>query len=397
MKRFFFSVIALATVAFGCTKSGLLESPSTYETPIAFEPYAGRAPVTKATIEDSETIKSGFRVIGFKEGTDGAIINAQLTDPFLHKLVKYDNTQSKWTYSGAMYWPETEALTFVAYGLNVNGTPEEATDSENNNAYIAGDAKPGTKFVQGDDYVSYTYNVGATAAEHKDLVISPAMRNCTSADASGTADGDTKANTVNVKLYHVLSRIGFKLAIENSYTVDGGQSQPSTQPVTINSIRLIGSFINVGSFNLTSAVSVSGETVEYAAVGGDRTANTSYSLFSDGQSFTYTPTGAETSVHPIYDTTDDAATNASDDRYMMIIPGDANPTGGNVKVEVKYTIGAGDETIATLPIKQPNGAALVFEAGKAYEFILTVSNVAVGFNVEVSEWIPADDTENDLN
>lgn len=395
MKHFFFSVIALATVAIGCTKSGLLESPSTYETPIAFEPYAGRAPVTKATIEGSETIKSGFRVIGFKEGTDGEIINTQLTDPFLHKLVKYDNTQSKWTYSGAMYWPETEALTFVAYGLNVNGTPEEATDSENNNAYIAGDAKPGTKFVQGDDYVSYTYNVGATAAEHKDLVISPAMKSCTSADASGTADGDTEASTVNVRLYHVLSRIGFKLAIENSY----GQSQLSTQPVTIKSIRLIGNFINVGSFNLTSAVSVSGETVTYAAVGGDRTANTSYSLFSDGQSFTYTPTGAETSAHPIFDTTDDAATNASDDRYMMIIPGNANPTSGNVKVEVIYTIGTGDDTTATLPIKQPNGTALVFEAGKAYEFILTVSNVAVGFDVEVSDWNTDtdNDKENDLN
>lgn len=395
MKHFFFSVIALATVAIGCTKSGLLESPSTYETPIAFEPYAGRAPVTKATIESSETIKSGFRVIGLKEDANGAIINAQLTDPFLHKLVKYDNTQSKWTYSGAMYWPETEALTFVAYGLNVNGTPEEATDSENNNAYIAGDAKPGTKFVQGDDYVSYTYNVGATAAEHKDLVISPAMKSCTSSYPSGPGVAATENKTVNVQLYHVLSRIGFKLAIENSY----GQSQPSTQPVTIKSIRLIGNFINVGSFNLTSAVSVSGETVTYAAVGGDRTANTSYSLFSDGQSFTYAPTGAETSAHPIFDTTDDAATNAYDDRYMMIIPGDANPTSGNVKVEVIYTIGTGDETTATLPIKQPNGAALVFEAGKAYEFILTVSNVAVGFDVEVSDWNTDtdNDKENDLN
>ena len=77
MKRFFFLTIALAAAAISCTKSGLLESPQTYENPIEFEPYAGKAPVTKATEVLTDDIKeSGFHVVGFVEGTDDAIDKA---------------------------------------------------------------------------------------------------------------------------------------------------------------------------------------------------------------------------------------------------------------------------------------------------------------------------------
>ena len=401
MKRFFFTVIALAAVAVSCTKSGLLESPHTYESPISFEPYTGKAPVTKATIETSETIKSGFRVLGFVEGTENAITS---TSPYLHKFVRFGDhdgdkgtaqtpTPDTWFYSGAMYWPEGKELTFVAYGLNVNGTPAEAKGT--NDAYLEGDAAgvtgQGVKFAQAaNDYTSYTYTVGATAADHKDLVISPALRNCKSSDPSGdgpaaTTNGD---KVVNIRLYHVLSRIGFKLAVDNDYVVKDGESTTpgySNRAITINNVSLTGNFISTGEFNLTSAVSISGETITYGEVQGTP-ATTTYSLFSGNQSFTYTPNGAETSAHNI--------THDGENRYMMIIPGDP---GNDAKVIVSYQIAGGAPTEVSLPLKDASGNTIEFEAGKAYEFVFTVSNVAVGFNVDVLPWGTATDIPNNVN
>ena len=119
MKRFFFTAIAIAAVAVSCTKSGLLETPKTYQDPITFEPYSGKATLTKATVADDATIRDGFRVIGFEE-TSG---NITVSDTYLRKVVKGELSQgtdptTTWDYVGDMYWPETNKMTFVAYGLS---------------------------------------------------------------------------------------------------------------------------------------------------------------------------------------------------------------------------------------------------------------------------------------
>ena len=116
MKRFFFTAITLAAVAVGCTKSGLLESPKTYEDPIPFEPYTGKATMTKATVAETTTIEQlGFSVIGFVEVDNE--INA--ASPYLNKVVTKKGTDG-WTYEGAMYWPDGDELTFVAFGKNAS-------------------------------------------------------------------------------------------------------------------------------------------------------------------------------------------------------------------------------------------------------------------------------------
>ena len=402
MKRFFFTVIALAAVAVSCTKSGILESPHTYESPISFEPYTGKAPVTKATIETSETIKSGFRVLGFVEDNNNNAITA--TSPYLRKFVSFGDhdgdkgtaqtpTPDTWFYSGAMYWPEGKELTFVAYGLNVNGTPAEAKGA--NDAYLEGDAANVTgevKFAQDNsNYTSYTYTVGATAADHKDLVISPAMRNCKSSDPSG--DGATGNTKVNVHLYHVLSRIGFKVTVDADYVVKDENDTPSTEystrKVTIKNVSLTGVFTTEGTYNLLEAVGFndSGE-VEYGTPTDPQTSEVTaptYSLFASGQSFEVTPTNGGT--YEIYDNSGNDAADATAllNRYMMIIPG--NP-GDAAAVNVTYQIEGGAETNVSLPLD------ITFAAGKAYEFVFTVSNVAVGFDVTVDIW-DTDVNEND--
>ena len=68
---------------------------------------------------------------------------------------------------------------------------------------------------------------------------------------------------------------------------------------------------------------------------------------------------------------------------MMIMPGNV---GSNAKIEVTYQLSGGEDMVADVSIANFN-----FAGGTAYEFVFTVSTVAVGFNVQVKDW---SDTEN---
>ena len=138
--------------------------------------------------------------------------------------------------------------------------------------------------------------------------------------------------------------------------------------------------LNAVGFNATSGAVEYGTPTEVQTSG---TTAPTYSLFASGQSFEVTPTNGGT--YAIYDNSgNDAADEAALlNRYMMIIPG--NP-GNAATVNVTYEIEGGSETTVSLPLKDQNGNIIEFAAGKAYEFVFTVSNVAVGFNVDVDPW-----------
>ena len=386
MKRFCFMTIALAAVAVGCTKSGLIESPQTYETPISFEPYTGKSPVSKATVENETSLKAGgFHVTGFIEGADGAIVTAaSSTNPtpyYLDKDVVWGTpagaSSETWFYNEAKYWPEGEKLSFVAYGLNVN-TGGEGTIFDN--IVDASDYK---------DYAKFTYSVPTVVANQKDLVISPLMVN-----------KDNTSGTIAVQLYHVLSRVGFKVLPLGNAGVN----------VVIKSVKLKGDFVEGATFDLTEAVSVSDNTVSYKKTPESASTAVSYDLFGNGytkeaESSTNTHGFVATSVAstsasalPIfyncdfelgtsYKPGDEKPTSgASDtDRFMMIMP----QTIENAEVEVIYHLTDDVERVATIPIGDTTSKEFTFAAGKAYEFVFTISTVAVGFNVEVNTWNPA--------
>lgn len=345
MKRFFFTAITLAAVAVGCTKSGVLESPQTYQDQITFEPYTGKAPVTKATVADDETLREGFRVIGFSAAADGGI--ADLTQrPYLSKMVtgalQQDET-TEWSYSGAMFWPdkETDKLSFVAYGLNVNGTPvvnETAGESYGDVTINTSDI-----FKQGENYATFTYTVPDERTDQKDLLISPVN------------SGDN-GRTVAMRLYHVLSRIGFSVEVQNATT---GTTKPE---VEITSIDLTGSFIETATFNLAEAVTVSSNEVTYKRGGSEATKT--YTFYGADETTFKTSTTGKQAIH----------TGNVNDRYMMIVPGQGT------EIIVKYKIGGVQQEDAKLTLTTP------FEAGKAYEFVFTLSTVDVGFNVDVTNW-----------
>ena len=162
----------------------------------------------------------------------------------------------------------------------------------------------------------------------------------------------------------------------------------SDRKVTIKNVSLTGAFATEGTYNLLNAVGFNATSgaVEYGTPTEVQTSGVTaptYSLFASGQSFEVTPTDGGT--YAIYDNSgNDAADEAALlNRYMMIIPG--NP-GNAATVNVTYEIEGGSETTVPLPLKDQNGDFIEFVAGKAYEFVFTVSNVAVGFDVDVTDW-----------
>lgn len=350
MKRFFFLTIALAAAAISCTKSGLLESPQTYENPIEFEPYAGKAPVTKATEVLTDDIKeSGFHVVGFVEGTGNAIEKA---NPYLFRDVTFAN--GKWGYTNAAYWPEGKKLTFVAYGLNAASSFTDATT----------------------DYTSLAFAVEDKVADQKDLVISKPVPNMS-------------GEKVTVHLHHVLSRIGFKVQTTGSDNVNA----------TIKNITISGDFVTSGTFDLVNAVKYGTSPTEYTPADNTGSKTISYSLFDSdyaakgetnkdypcfvakgqGQFPIYSNATFNPSTNPYDDFTDPTATvdaTKEANRFMMLMPQTVNAS-----IQVIYQLSDGIEQTANLVLKDQ-----VFAPGKAYEIKFTISTVAVGFTVGVDNW-----------
>lgn len=398
MKRFFIITIAAVASAVGCTKSGILESPQTYDAPISFEPYTGKAPVTKAPVVITDDLwDAGFRVIGFVQTGNNANTSDYKIDPtgnYLDKKVYVASSigeddqkiyatdeegKKLWSYDGAMYWPEGKYLSFVAYGLNVN------SDGEDDNTDIGLDES--TCFVRNTDYTTFTYTVPGQVANQKDLVISPIMQNKTRTSDSGR---------IPVQMYHVLSRVGFKVKAEGDANIK----------IAIKNVSMTSNFVTKATYNLTNAVTISGNTATYnfTPVKNSSTQVT-YSLFdssyilgtSTGDPYPGFITTSSTTAVPIWNnysfapgadfnpaTVADSGILSSSssnfgNRYMMIMPQEAN----NVNLKVVYQLANAEEQEVNIPIGN-----FRFEAGKAYEFLFTLSTQSVGFNVVVNIWDP---------
>ena len=382
MKRFLFSVCALAAVVVGCSKSEVLNRPDA-DMPIEFNPYTGRIPVTRAVAADIDTLGYyGFRVYAFMHnGTDACDYTAT---PYMNKVVTFDKTlndgKGAWTYSGHAYWPATNLLNFVAYGLNAG-----ATEVEN-------------------DRTTISYTVPVDVASQKDLLVAYNQVN--------TKYTDENQGVVDFTFSHLLSRIGFSLVTKASNAV----------PVTIEQVNLVGSFYGSGTVRLTdgkeTTLTIGDKEVKtnrpYVNTTGVTPSSVTYKLL--GENGTYTSVGSADGTK-IFDngllytkdwgvdqgpgdentTTDDDEYDAKPDteiteamratvanneknRYMMIIP--AASTVHNAKLLVKYFLpGAGtfDEVEVDL-------SKVEFEAGKSYDFKLKVSTNGISFSVDVESW-----------
>lgn len=388
MKRFFFTAITLAAVAVGCTKSGLLESPKTYEDPISFEPYTGKATMTKATAAGIETIQSeGFSVIGFLEDNDNKITS---TSTYLNVDVTDTDKDDSWTYGdNMMYWPDGADLTFVAYGNNANVTNPVETD-----------------------YTKLTYTVPAAVADQEDLVISPVKRNCNSTDANGD---NTENKKVTVQLYHALSRVGFSVRTEGSAN--------SSSDVVITHLSLNGSFVPSATFDLTKIATPTGKTLTLKTDNTNNDANyfpvnpapIQYSLLTSNYTTADKTNGVADKTNQ-YIVTYPIDASVGNGQYMMLLPSQVGnitePTGEDVNgngtvgdtvppyIKVVYELTGAQSQTAYIPLQITNNGALenfTFESGKAYEFVFTVSTIKVGFDVTVGTWNPGFTDDNNAS
>lgn len=111
MKRFFFSVIALAAVATGCTKSEMVETPDFGGQEITFETYLGKVPTTKAESVDLAYLQGanrGFHVTAFLHDKDTQPSAASIADPYMDKDVS-------WASSDDTNIPDETATTKVIF------------------------------------------------------------------------------------------------------------------------------------------------------------------------------------------------------------------------------------------------------------------------------------------
>lgn len=384
MKKIFV-MAALSLAAISCTKSDVLDSP-VLDQEISFNTYLGKAPVSKATIQDNTSVKEegySFTVKAIKHwpGQDNNYTVEELSKQlYMNRSLSYvantgeGETGGSWKYDDTpVYWPtDGSYLRFVAFGNNV--------DDENFAAKVEG---------EGNDQVTsnteFTYTVPANLAQQQDLIVA-------NTEVLGLAENNP---AVRLEFKHMLSRIGFSL-VSNSNT-----------PVHINWLKLEGvnkTFYSKASIDLLGTLALSIAENETAKVEAYNVI-TSKSTFVPQKKTVENQDGPSSTTDvnvPIIQTAGENQTADVDSRYLMIIPqgapvvegeGSAAVVNDEMKILGEFTIGT-DETVRPISIKLGSVAALAngFEAGKAYEFVLNVKTYEISFNVEVVEWDEKDNT-----
>lgn len=399
MKRFLFSVCALAAIVVGCSKSEVLNRPNA-EDPIVFNPYLGRIPVTKGSIADETVLgTSGFQVYAYMHAPvttkpdgsldygDGNSIDHATITPYMNKVVTFDAEANEgaggWTYPGHAYWPATNQLDFIAYGLNSgeNVTEESATD-----------------------HTKINFTVGSDITTHKDLLVAHARLNQGYQESEDPTVDNSAEKTVNFTFSHLLSRIGFSLITQNNNDII----------VTLKQVDLVGDFYASGKVNLLStanlAIEPTGNAVEttYKLLGENGTFShvsnkTGVPVYNNSMLYEFSNEDETTYDDDEYvekEFTDDTAKKQAEDaaaanaanRYMMIIP----TTTHGAELVVTYCL-PGAQTFDPVTIDL---SEIEFKAGKAYDFKFKVSTNGISFDVTVEDWddnVTEDDGIHKLN
>lgn len=394
MKRFIFSVCALAAVVVGCTKSEVINRPHAEE-PIQFNPYLGRIPVTKGSIADETVLgTSGFQVYAYMHApvttnTDGSFdygegssINHATATPYMNKVVKKGD--AGWTYTGHAYWPATNQLDFIAYGLNSGDKVTEESDT---------------------DHTKINFTVDDDIKTHQDLLVAKA---CLNRSYNDTQEED--AATVNFTFSHLLSRIGFSLITKAENSI----------PVTLTQVNLEGNFFSAGKVNLLDVAALkitpTGDAAQitYKLLGDNGTFTSESNgdgvpVFDNSMLYEFvggdTPTNYDDDEYRAKDFKVDGVVNESEkktatdqanankaNRYMMIIP----TADHNAKIKVIYSL-PGAKTFDEVEIDL---SEIEFKAGKAYDFKFKVSTNGISFGVTIEDWDESsteDDTIHKLN
>ena len=340
MKRFFFSLIALSAAAIGCTQSALVETPDFGGTEISFSPYTGRTPETKAqSIEGPGGVKDvyglaeagGFQVIGY--------LNDDMTTPYMNKTV-ISTDGANWSYTGAVYWPDSNSgstLDFVAYSANAASHLSNLSST------------------------GFTFTVPSVVDNQVDL-LATAYQSGYKVNTTGVTNGN-----LELEFYHLLSRVGFKI-----------QATQTTKPITIKNLSFSGYMPTKGVLDFQKANTPATATTAQKKI-------PSLTATSDKSTARYEYVKDNTVANTSNLTTDQRI-SGTEGKYLMIMP--HTILDSDHFIEVEYVVG--NSSSRTSKIELPIG--FEFAAGKAYEFILEISNSSLQFTVEEDPWDSSEHT-----
>ena len=422
MKKALFIIVALASVAIGCTKSEVVKAPGRGRE-IKFDTYVGKTPMTKAESADlayvqRATAEGGFQVYAFLhnyiepttqtpaegeeifDGSDTYVdpTSVGVSTAYMDKVVTWvgpveadpengiEAANGYWDYDGVVYWPDhttSRKLAFAAYALNAKGTMEFDVDET-------------TK--TGKSYTKFTYTVPSAVADQKDLLVAPFLPN------QGLSENqDAKPVSINFK--HLLSRVGFQVVANQ--TTDDVQ-------IKIQEIKLVGNFPTTGKVDLKGTGVITPNTADTDPF------QTEYTFFPGDEYFITTSNEVPTDIFANKIYVDDPEGTAGEDgtlpkveednsdasnRYMMIMPSqqakhmvyneDGTPAldaDGNVTYVDGQTLpGAYIEVNYQLTDADPQKARVsldnwTFAPGKSYVFVFKVSTYSIQFDVTVDNW-----------
>ena len=371
MKRFIFSAIVLAATTTACVESGLIDMPDFYANEISFDPYIGKAPITKAEDIDADALKESsqqapaFHVYAFLHKTVENTTTIDFKNPFMDKDVWFDKNAGEdhagvWRYDGLEYWPNTP-LAFAAY----NSAAESSITSH-------------------PSHTVFEFTVKDAVEEQVDLLVTPFLTN--------QVDSEDGNKNVNLVFKHVLSRIGFSVIPTNpSSSVD----------IAIRSIKLYGSFPSVGTVDLTltkeQEISENVKEVRPYITPKTGTNVEVYSFFDGNHCFEINSAACLSNnqkvAKPIYPNAElhvdqekwsdryvamDEGEINPENRYMMLIP--CEP-GDNTYIEVEYQLTSDIKRTAMVQLNDWE-----FKPGFAYEFILKVSTDSIDFEAQMGGW-----------
>lgn len=345
-KKLFLGLLTAAAVTFTACQKDEVISEVPQDQAIGFGTYVGRDAQTKASVMDLGKLQTnGFGVYAYYTNDSDYDGDSQLNF-MLDEQVTYSNTT--WGYTNTKYWPsETgKKFTFIAYAP---ANDNNITNKLNNNSVHTGDP-------------TFTFTVNSNVANQTDLLY----------DAIKNYQTKATNDVQNFTFHHALSRIGFS-----------AKPSSATDKISITSISIKGKFTSSGTFNIAT---------------GD------FSNPTNTAEVIYTPTVSNTEI-----TGSTANSITTDGNYIMIIPTEnfkeddpLNPNNdNNIIVTVNYSIQVKDDKIAggysaAIP-KTETGTInhIVFEKGKAYTIVLTISpSDPIKFNVTAVDAWDNDPNEN---
>ena len=417
MKKALFFIVALASVAIGCTKSEVIKAPGRGRE-IKFDNYVGKTPVTRAESVDLDYLKrDSVQVYAFlhnyvepttqvPEGEevykgDDVYVDVSgipTNSAYLDKVLTWDTDNSKWDYPGVVYWPDyskSRKLAFAAYALNVEKLIE--WDEDPNVPYNEKSGHP-----EGQSYTKFTYTVPDAVKDQKDLLVTPFLPN-------QGLDENANAQAVQLNFKHLLSRVGFQVVANQDGDVD----------IDIKEITLHGNFPTQGKVNLKGSGVIDPITSE-----DDANAKyvTKYDFFPTDNYFTTKSSenpvnifeniivSSKTELTDGEGETQITETESDDDsnRFMMIMPSvqsknDADGDGvyeldtenglPGAYIEVVYQLTDADVQTARVSLD-----GFRFDAGKSYTFRFKVSTLSIEFDVTVDSWLEHfEETDGDGN